>query len=152
MYVDPNAGNFPTAFFVTIIFLMVVVAVGFVINSNKTKNHTKQRSTKHMNEQNFQERPASVPLTEKKTLDERKAILAQQIQMAVARGGRIQSQSDSIVVIMHGKPVNHMLHLFITLITSGIWLIGWIIVAMKGGEKREMITVDEFGNVLTQEA
>lgn len=105
-----------------------------------------------MNEQNFQERPASVPLTEKKTLDERKAILAQQIQMAVARGGRIQSQSDNMVVIVHGKPVNHMLHLFLTLITSGIWLIGWIIVAMKGGEKREMITVDEFGNVLTQEA
>lgn len=150
MYLDPNAGNFPTAFFVTIVLIMVAVAVGFVINSNK--KHTKQRSTKHMNEQNFQERPASVPLTEKKTLDERKAILAQQIQMAVARGGRIQSQSDNMVVIVHGKPVNHMLHLFITLITGGFWLIGWIIVAMKGGEKREMITVDEFGNILIQEA
>ena len=105
-----------------------------------------------MYEQNIPEPSVVTPSSEKKTMDERKAILAQQIQMAVAKGGRIQSQSDNMSVIIYGKPVNHMLHLFITLITSGLWLIGWIIVSMNGGEKREMITVDEFGNVLVQKA
>ena len=88
----------------------------------------------------------------KKTLDEKKSILAQQIQMAVARGGRIQSQTDTMAVVIYGKPVNHVLHLILTLLTAGFWIIVWIIVAASGGEKRQMITVDEFGNVLVQNA
>jgi len=89
---------------------------------------------------------------QQKTLEERKAILAQQIQQAIAKGGRVQSQSDTMAVIIYGKPVNHVLHFIIGLLTFALWWIVWIILAMTGGEKREMITVDEFGNVLVQKA
>jgi hypothetical protein len=87
---------------------------------------------------------------QQKTLEERKAILAQQIQQAVARGGRIETQSDTMAVVVYGKPVNHVLHFLIGLFTFFLWWIVWIILAASGGEKREMITIDEFGNVLVQ--
>lgn len=89
---------------------------------------------------------------EQKSLEERKAVLAQQIQMAVARGGRIESQSDTTAVIVMGKPVNHLLHFFVGLFTLGFWWIVWIVLAITGGEKRQMISVDELGNAIVQRA
>lgn len=83
---------------------------------------------------------------------ERKALLAQQLQQEVARGGRVDSQNDTMAVVVTGKPVNHILHFLITLFTAGLWIPIWIIVAATGGEKRKMITVDEFGNVQIQKA
>ena len=89
---------------------------------------------------------------EQKTLEERKAILAQQIQFAVGKGGRIDSQTDSMFVVVYGKPVNHILHLILTIVTFGTWGIVWLILIIAGGEKRQMISIDEFGNPLTQRA
>jgi Protein of unknown function (DUF2510) len=88
--------------------------------------------------------------TTRRAADERKAMLAQQLQGAVARGMRIESQSDYQAVLVEGKPVNHVLHAIITIFSCGLWGIVWIILAITGGEKREMIVVDEFGNVQLQ--
>lgn len=85
--------------------------------------------------------------TERRAPDERKAILAQQIQFAAARGRRIESQGDYQAVLVSGQPVNHTLHAILTIFTCLIWGIVWAIIAGTGGEKREMIVVDEFGNV-----
>jgi hypothetical protein len=88
--------------------------------------------------------------TTRRSSDERKAMLAQQLQGAVARGMRIESQSDYQAVLVEGKPVNHVLHAIITIFSCGLWGIAWIVMAITGGEKREMIVVDEFGNVQLQ--
>jgi len=85
-----------------------------------------------------------------KTVDERKQLLAQTVRMAIARGGAVQSQSDFEAVILYGKPVNHILHLILCLCTCGIWWLVWIVLGLSGGEKREMIIVDEWGNVAVQ--
>jgi hypothetical protein len=86
----------------------------------------------------------------RRTNDERKVILAQQLQTAAARGLRIESQSDFQAVLVEGKPVNHVLHAILTLFTCLLWGIVWAIIAATGGEKRQMVVVDEFGNVLWQ--
>jgi hypothetical protein len=88
--------------------------------------------------------------TTKRSADERKALLAQQIQSASARGLRVESQSEFQAVMVEGQPVNHVLHAIITFFTCGLWGIVWIILAITGGEKREMVVVDEFGNVQLQ--
>lgn len=88
--------------------------------------------------------------TTKRSADERKALLAQQIQSASARGLRVESQSDFQAVMVEGKPVNHVLHAIITIFSCGLWGIVWIILAITGGEKREMVVVDEFGNLQLQ--
>jgi hypothetical protein len=52
--------------------------------------------------------------------------------------------------MVKGKPVNNVLHFFIGLFTLGVWWLVWIVLALTGGEKREMLTVDEWGNVAVQ--
>lgn len=88
--------------------------------------------------------------TTRRSDDERKVILAQQLQTAAARGLRIESQSDFQAVLVEGKPVNHVLHAILTIFTCLLWGIVWAILAGTGGEKRQMVVVDEFGNVLWQ--
>ncbi len=88
--------------------------------------------------------------TTHRTADERKVILSQQLQAAAARGMRIESQSDFQAVLVEGKPVNHVLHAILTIFTCLLWGIVWAIIAATGGEKREMVVVDEFGNVVWQ--
>src|SRR5258707_15045189 len=81
---------------------------------------------------------------------ERKAILAQQLQGAAARGLRIESQSEFQAILVKGQPVNNTLHAILTIFTCLLWGIVWAVIAATGGEKREMIVVDEFGNVQYQ--
>jgi hypothetical protein len=88
--------------------------------------------------------------TTRRSADERKAMLAQQVQQAVGRGLRVESQSDFQAVLIEGKPVNHTLHAILTVFTCLLWGIVWAVIAGTGGEKREMIVVDEFGNVQHQ--
>jgi hypothetical protein len=77
-------------------------------------------------------------------------MLAQQLQQASARGLRIESQSDFQATLVEGQPVNHTLHAILTVFTCLIWGIVWAVIAGTGGEKRETIVIDEFGNVQHQ--
>jgi hypothetical protein len=94
----------------------------------------------------------TVSIPERKTIEERKAILAQSLAQAIAAGARVESQSDFFAVIVTGKRVNHLLHFFVGLFTVGLWWVVWIFLAITGGERRAMIQVDEYGNVLRQKA
>jgi hypothetical protein len=88
--------------------------------------------------------------TEKKTSEERKQILARSMATQLGRGNfRVETQSDFNAVLVEGKPVNHVLHLILSLVTL-VWFIVWAVVASNGGEKRYMLQVDESGNVTTQ--
>lgn len=91
-----------------------------------------------------------VEVSSEKTPQERKELLARTIQGQVASGGRIESQSDFQAVIVKGKPVNNVLQLILTIVTIGFWGIVWLALLLFGGEKRSMVTVDEFGNVSVQ--
>lgn len=82
--------------------------------------------------------------------EERKAILAKQIQMATVSGRRVESQSDFQAVLVLGKPVNHVLHAILTVFTCLLWGIVWLVMGLTGGEKRELVVVDEYGNVQIQ--
>ena len=95
---------------------------------------------------------AEIPLsTERKSQDERRALLAQQVQFLVAQGRRVESQSEFQAVLVRGKPVNHTLHAILVIITCGIWILVWPVIAGTGGESRELVIVDEFGNIQVQQ-
>lgn len=86
-----------------------------------------------------------------KTLEERKAILAQSVSHFVTTGrARIESQTDTMAVLVRGHRTNHLLHFFISLFTVGLWLPVWLLLTAFGGEKREVRTVDEYGNIRSQ--
>jgi hypothetical protein len=68
----------------------------------------------------------------------------------VTAGGRIESQADFEAVIATGKDINHTLHAILTLATCLMWGLPWAVIAATGGVKRQLVTVDEFGDVLVQ--
>ena len=83
----------------------------------------------------------------RKSSDERKAILARTVTNEVARGWRVESQSDYQAILMKGKRTSHGLHIFLSIITAGLWLIVWaIMVFVVNKERREILTVDDYGN------
>jgi hypothetical protein len=86
----------------------------------------------------------------RKSSEERKELLARTLSGQIANGNRVESQSDFQAVVVKGKPVNHVLHLIVTLVTLFIWSPVWIAMAIFGGEKRSMVTVDEYGNAAVQ--
>jgi hypothetical protein len=91
--------------------------------------------------------PAPVPLApETASVEERKAALAQAIAGQIAQGYRVESQSDFQAVVVKGKRPNHLLHLVLTIITAGVWLIVWIILSITMHVHRRIIEVNEFAN------
>jgi hypothetical protein len=85
-----------------------------------------------------------------KTADERRSALDRALQMHGAQGWRIENRSDFQATIAKGKETSHVLHLLLTLVTVGLWLIPWLGLGVLGGVKRRMITIDEFGNLVDQ--
>ena len=85
-----------------------------------------------------------------RTPEERRERLASEVAQQVGRGGRVESQTDTQAIIVKGRRPNHLLHVILTLVTVGIWgLLVYLPIAIFGGEKRRVITVDTFGNVVT---
>lgn len=82
------------------------------------------------------------------SFDHRRERLAAEISRLLALGNRrIESYSDLSAVLIIGKPVNHVLHLLATVLTLGVWALVWILLVLTGGEQRELIRVDERGDV-----
>ncbi len=93
--------------------------------------------------------PATPPV--RLSFEQRRELLAQEITRQLAKGNRrLESQSDLSAVIVTGRPVNHILHLLLTLVTVGIWLIPWAIMHNFAGESRELIAIDDAGNIAVQ--
>lgn len=84
--------------------------------------------------------------------EQRQALLAQAVAREVAAGGRVESQAPTQAIIVKGKPVNHTLHLILTLVTVTLWGWVWLAMAIVGGENRIILMVDDYGSVLRQKA
>jgi len=81
------------------------------------------------------------------TADGRRAALARRLAGFTGAGWRVESQTDFQVVLVKGHRPNHVLHLILSIVTLGLWLIVWLIVALVSKERRMVLTVDEAGEV-----
>ena len=84
---------------------------------------------------------------------ERMKMLDQAIAGFVGEGGRLVARQQWTAVVVMGKPVNHVLHLVLTvcsLCCGGIWAPVWLLISGIGGEHRQSLTVDEYGHVSQQ--
>ena len=70
-----------------------------------------------------------------------------QIASFTGQGYRIESNTGGLVTMVSGKKTNHILHLLLSVVTLGLWLPVWLIVAAFGGERRVMLTTDDAGQV-----
>ena len=87
-----------------------------------------------------------------RTPQERDAILDQQVMAVASQGGRVETRTADAVVVATGKPVNHVLHLLLSLFVCTMWVPVWLIMAAVGGERRAAISVDPTGGVHRQQA
>lgn len=81
---------------------------------------------------------------------QRQSMLAQAVARSVAGGGRVESHSPFQAIIVTGSKINHTLHLILTLVTCGFWGLVWAGLALFVKEKRTVLTIDAYGNVLSQ--
>lgn len=81
----------------------------------------------------------------KRNLEERKKLLERFAITEVARGWRLISQTDEIVVLECGKRPNHILHFLLCIPTLGFWIIIWLVLAFSMNIKRKTYTINEYG-------
>lgn len=65
--------------------------------------------------------------------------LGQVIDDHLAEGWRIESQTATMAVLVKGKRPNHILHLILSIVTLGLWLIIWANVVAWAGERQAVI-------------
>lgn len=80
---------------------------------------------------------------------ERRSALDSRVARELASGGTLESQSGYTAVIVKGKKVNHILHLILSVITAGFWLIIWAILVFTNKRQRMVLHVNDAAVVET---
>jgi hypothetical protein len=81
-------------------------------------------------------------------VDQRAAIMEQTLRDLTFRGYRIETVDGPRAIISMGEPVNHVLHVLLTVFTCGLWLPIWLLLIALGGMKRRHIHIDDYGNLI----
>jgi hypothetical protein len=79
----------------------------------------------------------------------RRSALDARIARELAGGATLESQTGHNAVLVKGKKVNHILHLILSLITAGFWLIIWLLLVLTNKRQRIVLFVNEEGVVET---
>lgn len=92
-----------------------------------------------------------------KSPQQRKAILSQAFEGSCLTGGRrvarrVAGQSEYDAVIVRGRRTTHGFHLGMTILTLGLWGPVWLAVWLAQREKREIASVDEYGQTAVMPA
>lgn len=64
-------------------------------------------------------------------------------------GWRVEAYGPGQVAMVTGRRPNHVLHLLLSIVTMGLWLVVWALVAMTAKEQRQVLTVQPDGTVLS---
>lgn len=55
-------------------------------------------------------------------------------------GWRPEFETTTHLFVVKGKPVTHVLHLLLSVMTVGVWLLVWLAIGMFGGERRRVVS------------
>ena len=82
------------------------------------------------------------------TAEERADVLGNALRYQTSHGWRVTSQSQTDAQLEKGKHTSHGLHIFLSIITLGLWAIFvWLPLTIFAGLKRRRVAVDAYGNV-----
>ena len=65
----------------------------------------------------------------------------------VRQGAQVEPLSDTSVVVVRRKPIRHVLHLALTLLTGGLWAVAWLVLVLRNKPRRTVATIGENGRV-----
>ena len=75
----------------------------------------------------------------------RRSALDARIARELAGGATLESQTGYNAVLIKGRKVNHILHLILSLITAGVWLIVWLLLVITNRRQRTVLFVNDEG-------
>ena len=111
-----------------------------VVDANEFKSKFNSFWTK-----NIATKPIVLSSTERSD-SERKSILEKQIIFYASAGWSLETQTEFAAVMSSGKRLNHILHLLLSIVTFGFWLIVWLFLLMVNRITKLTISIDKFGN------
>jgi hypothetical protein len=86
-------------------------------------------------------------------VEARKQALFDAVQSEVRGGWHVESQSDYHATLAIANSHRVRLHLFLTIITFGLWaLFVWLPLSVFGRLNRKMVSIDIYGNVSVRRA
>jgi hypothetical protein len=97
---------------------------------------------------NLRTQATETPGLEPVTMAERRERLAWLIANEAKRGWHVESQMDYQATLAKGHRPNHLLHLILTVLTLGAWLLVWIPVSIFTSESRKVVTIDGYGRIV----
>ncbi|MGW6205586.1 hypothetical protein ACWF9B_18340 [Streptomyces sp. NPDC055089] len=80
---------------------------------------------------------------------QRALILDWAVNQRIASGWRVESRSETQVVMVRGRPPNHVLHAVLTALTCFLWGAVWLVLGVTGKAERVALTVDAMGDIVT---
>ena len=88
------------------------------------------------------------------TPEERTERMARIVSSKTLEGWTVVDRNDrdaSSVLMLPGKPVNHLLHFLVGVFTCGLWWVVWLILVLtQQKEQRMRVSVDSYGNLLEE--
>ncbi|TLF74034.1 DUF4234 domain-containing protein [Nocardia cyriacigeorgica] len=81
------------------------------------------------------------------SLEHRQQVLMMAVSAQTAQGSQVLSMTQTSAVMLKIDQTNHILHVLLTIVTFGLWLIVWLIQMNTAKIRRYQIYVDEFGIV-----
>jgi hypothetical protein len=74
-------------------------------------------------------------------------LLDQAVAHHVRMGWAVESRTPTMAVLVSGQPINHVLHLLLTVFTCGVWLIIWAVISMLSSMKRLTLILNPDGTI-----
>lgn len=81
-------------------------------------------------------------------IERRAAIMQQALRDLAFRGYRVETADGPRAIVVTGAPVNHVLHVLLSMFTCGLWVPVWLLLLALGGEKRRHVYIDDYGNLI----
>lgn len=85
-----------------------------------------------------------------KTPEQRKSMLDSALNLYGARGFRTENRSHFQATVSKGKETRHAMHIALSLLTLGVWLVVYIPLWLLAGIRRRLVSIDGYGNTVEQ--
>ncbi|MEU8508046.1 hypothetical protein AB0C40_25695 [Streptomyces brevispora] len=80
---------------------------------------------------------------------QRALILDWAVSQRIAGGWRVESRSETQVVMVRGRPLNHVLHAVLTVFSCFLWGVVWLVLGVTNKVERIALTVDAMGDIIS---
>jgi hypothetical protein len=84
--------------------------------------------------------------------DQRTRLLDQVLDEELLKGAGVLARRPFEATLAYRRPVSHVLHAILSVVTGGLWVVVWIVMAIARTDDRVRLEVDPQGHVWVSQA